>query len=128
MSTEIEVLSPNMLLKNDKHLNAVKEVIAADRASKTIEKIPDVYGMALYVIRFDKEKSNAEIVASFDFKHPNQIRILRDSAFWLGVKKMELRNDGVKTEDCLLVATEINGLKTPKWLFDRIAKHGVKII
>jgi hypothetical protein len=128
MSIGLEVMNPNVLLKNDKHLNAVKEVIAKHRMSKRIEKIPDVYGMALYIVKFDKEKESAEIVANFDFKHPNQLRILRDSSMWTGVKKMELRNDGINIEDCLLIATHIEGLKRPNWLFDRIAKHGVKVL
>lgn len=128
MSVGLEVLNPNVLLKNDKHLNAVKEVIATDRADKRAERISDVYGVALYIVKLDKERSNAKIVATFEFKHPNQIRILRDSAFWLGVKRMELQNDGIRIEDCLLVATQIEGLKRPKWLFDRIAKHGVKVL
>jgi len=128
MPVELEVMNPNVLLKSAKHLNAVKEAIMADRAKKRVEKIPDVYGMALYITRLDKEKSKVQIVASFDFKHPNQIRILRDSAFWLGVKKMELRNNGVNIKDCLLIATDIEGLKRPEWLFARIAKHGVKVL
>ncbi|RLI44547.1 hypothetical protein DRO69_07160 [Candidatus Bathyarchaeota archaeon] len=114
--------------KTERDIKLIYEAVNKLKKEKQVKRIDDVFGMTLFIIKYDAAKQTVDIISSCDFIHPNQIRLLRDSALWQGGKRIELKNNGIDIEDCLLVATDIQGLKRPNWLFDRISKHEVIVL